>query len=176
MTDADGGDMEMLDIDRGVDVDAGRQELLHVEVAFGVATAGDVGVRQFIHQHQLGVARQDGVRVHPREGLAVVVDGALGDDCQSFEQLLGLGSAVGLDHAPDDVLVVVEDSGVGIEPQHLDRIINAFFTTKPEGLGMRLPISRSVIEAHGGRLWATPNVGPGMTFQFTLPTSVKGAS
>jgi two-component system, LuxR family, sensor kinase FixL len=75
----------------------------------------------------------------------------------------------------DAIYVAMQDSGAGIEPQHLDRIFTAFFTTKPEGLGMGLPISRSIIEAHGGRLWATPNVGPGVTVQFTLPTSDEGA-
>ena len=75
----------------------------------------------------------------------------------------------------DAIHVAVHDCGAGIEPQHLDRIFTAFFTTKPEGLGMGLPISRSIIEAHGGRLWATPNVGPGVTVQFTLPTSDEGA-
>jgi signal transduction histidine kinase len=76
----------------------------------------------------------------------------------------------------DAIRVGVQDSGAGIEPQHLDRIFTAFFTTKPEGLGMGLPISRSIIEAHGGRLWATPNAGPGVTVQFTLPTSDEDAS
>jgi signal transduction histidine kinase len=75
----------------------------------------------------------------------------------------------------DAIRVAVQDAGTGIEPQHLDRIFTSFFTTKPEGLGMGLPISRSIIEAHGGRLWATPNVGPGVTVQFTLPTGDAGA-
>jgi two-component system, LuxR family, sensor kinase FixL len=71
----------------------------------------------------------------------------------------------------DTLRVAVQDCGAGIDPQDMDRIFTAFFTTKPEGLGMGLAISRSIIEAHGGRMWATPNVGPGVTVQFTLPTS-----
>ncbi len=71
-------------------------------------------------------------------------------------------------HEPDGVLVAVEDSGVGIEAQNTAQIFDAFFTTKPEGLGMGLSISRTTVEAHGGRLWATPNDGQGATFKFTL--------
>ncbi|MNT77680.1 Sensor protein FixL [compost metagenome] len=70
---------------------------------------------------------------------------------------------------PDTVRVTVRDSGGGLEPQDRLRIFDAFYTTKPEGLGMGLAISSSIVEAHGGRLWATPNDGPGETFQFTLP-------
>ena len=60
--------------------------------------------------------------------------------------------------------------GPGLEPESLDRLFTAFYTTKPQGMGMGLAISRSIIEAHGGRLWATASDGPGATFQFTLPT------
>jgi signal transduction histidine kinase len=74
------------------------------------------------------------------------------------------------------IRVAVQDAGPGIAPQDLERIFTAFFTTKPAGLGMGLPISRSIIEAHGGRLWATPNAGPGVTVQFTLPIGEAGAS
>lgn len=69
-----------------------------------------------------------------------------------------------------DVLTAVRDSGPGVDPQHLDQVFEAFFTTKTEGVGMGLSISRSIIEAHGGRLSAAPNDGPGGTFQFSLPT------
>jgi PAS domain S-box-containing protein len=74
-------------------------------------------------------------------------------------------------HPPDSVLVAVRDSGVGIEPANLDRIFQPFFTTKSSGMGMGLAITRSAIEAHGGRLWAMPNSGPGVTFQFSVPAA-----
>jgi PAS domain S-box-containing protein len=67
------------------------------------------------------------------------------------------------------VLVSVTDCGVGISAENVDRLFNAFFTTKSSGMGMGLSICRSIIEAHGGRLWATANIPHGATFQFTLP-------
>jgi signal transduction histidine kinase len=67
------------------------------------------------------------------------------------------------------ILVEVGDSGIGIDPAHAGLLFNAFFTTKADGMGMGLSICRSIIEAHGGRIWASPNAGPGTTFQFTLP-------
>jgi C4-dicarboxylate-specific signal transduction histidine kinase len=69
----------------------------------------------------------------------------------------------------DELRVSVRDTGAGLQPEHAEKIFDAFFTTKPGGLGMGLAISRSIVEAHGGRLWATPNAGPGATFHFTLP-------
>jgi signal transduction histidine kinase len=70
------------------------------------------------------------------------------------------------------VLISVSDSGVGLPPQQADKIFNAFFTTKTHGTGMGLRISRSIVESHGGRLWATDNPPRGATFQFTLPLTV----
>jgi signal transduction histidine kinase len=69
------------------------------------------------------------------------------------------------------ILVSVADSGPGLDPNILSRLFDAFYTTKPEGLGMGLTISRSIVEAHGGRLWATANVPKGALFQFTLPVA-----
>jgi len=70
-----------------------------------------------------------------------------------------------------DVLVAVRDSGPGIAPDHLERVFEAFYTTKPSGVGMGLSICRSIIDAHGGRLWAETNDPRGAVFQFTLPNA-----
>ena len=74
------------------------------------------------------------------------------------------------------MLLTVEDCGVGIDPEHVERLFNAFFTTRPSGMGMGLSICRSIIEAHGGKIRASRNVGPGATFQFALPAYRKVAS
>src|SRR5215469_6615819 len=76
---------------------------------------------------------------------------------------------------PNQVLVAVADSGAGIDPQVMGRIFEPFYTTKPQGMGMGLAISRSIIEAHGGRLWAEPNTAHGATVQCTLPAHVESA-
>ncbi|MER8967238.1 AAA family ATPase [Mesorhizobium sp. M0808] len=70
-----------------------------------------------------------------------------------------------------DVLVAVRDSGIGVEDSDHERIFDAFYSNKPDGLGLGLSICRSIIEAHGGKLWVTSEAGQGATFQFTLPTS-----
>jgi len=69
----------------------------------------------------------------------------------------------------EEVIVSVRDAGVGIDPGAVDQLFSAFFSTKPGGMGMGLSISRSIIEAHGGRFWATPNADHGASFHFTLP-------
>ncbi len=70
----------------------------------------------------------------------------------------------------------IRDTGVGLPTENLDQIFSAFFTTKPQGSGMGLAISRSIVESHGGRLWASANDGPGATFHFTLPIQVTESS
>jgi C4-dicarboxylate-specific signal transduction histidine kinase len=79
-------------------------------------------------------------------------------------------------HESDTVLVTVQDTGIGLDPQGMARLFESFYTTKPEGMGLGLSISRTIIEAHGGRLWATPHDGPGATFQFTLPAGSERVS
>ncbi len=76
--------------------------------------------------------------------------------------------------AANGVLVSVQDSGPGIDAQCLDRLFDPFFTTKTDGLGMGLAISHSLIEAHGGRLWAASEEGQGATFHFSLPCERDG--
>ena len=70
-----------------------------------------------------------------------------------------------------DILVAVQDSGPGIDPEHLERVFAPFYTTKTSGIGMGLSICRSIIAAHGGRLWAEANRPRGAIFQFTLPAA-----
>jgi C4-dicarboxylate-specific signal transduction histidine kinase len=74
------------------------------------------------------------------------------------------------------VRVAVEDVGIGVKPENADQLFNAFYTTKPGGLGMGLAICRSIIEAHGGRLWAEANVPRGAIFSFTVPAVAAGTS
>ena len=78
--------------------------------------------------------------------------------------------------ASDGVLLTVSDTGAGFGSTNTEDIFNAFYTTKPEGMGMGLAISRSIIEAHGGRLWASGNVPRGAKFQFMLPHYREGAA
>ena len=84
------------------------------------------------------------------------------------------GSELSLKSEANDghLLISVSDTGVGLSPEKADQIFRAFFTTKENGIGMGLPISRSIIESHGGHLWAAGGSGRGATFQFTLPITV----
>jgi signal transduction histidine kinase len=79
-------------------------------------------------------------------------------------------------HQLDQVLVAVQDSGVGIDRENLGKIFDTFYTTTPHGMGMGLAISRSIVENHGGELWAVPNDSAGMTFQFALPVESERAT
>jgi PAS domain S-box-containing protein len=73
------------------------------------------------------------------------------------------------EQAGESVSVAVQDSGIGLDHASADRLFESFYTTKPEGMGIGLSVSRSIIEAHGGRLWAVANDGPGATFAFSIP-------
>jgi PAS domain S-box-containing protein len=79
-------------------------------------------------------------------------------------------------HEENQVRLSVKDSGVGFTPQAADKIFEAFYTTKSDGMGIGLSVSRSIIEAHQGRLWATPNEGPGCTFSFEIPCTAQRLS
>jgi PAS domain S-box-containing protein len=76
----------------------------------------------------------------------------------------------------DQVRLTVQDAGVGLAPQAMDRLFQAFYTTKNDGMGIGLSVSRSIIERHHGRLWAEPNDGPGATFAFSIPPRSGGTS
>jgi len=69
----------------------------------------------------------------------------------------------------ESVRLTVQDAGVGFEPQVASRLFEAFYTTKNDGIGIGLSVSRAIVESHHGRVWATPNEGPGATFSFSIP-------
>jgi len=71
------------------------------------------------------------------------------------------------------LMISISDTGVGLPAEKADHIFDAFFTTKPQGSGMGLAITRSIVESHGGHLWATANATQGATFHFSLPTAVQ---
>jgi signal transduction histidine kinase len=84
------------------------------------------------------------------------------------------GGELTIKSEPEDgqLLISVSDTGVGLPPEQAEQVFRAFFTTKDNGTGMGLPITRSIIESHGGRLWVNDSRGRGATFQFTLPATV----
>jgi C4-dicarboxylate-specific signal transduction histidine kinase len=79
-------------------------------------------------------------------------------------------------HVRDQVVVAVKDSGTGLDPDHLGRLFEPFFTTRPDGIGIGLTVCQSIIEAHRGRIWAARHRGAGATFKFTLPVTQLGPS
>ena len=76
----------------------------------------------------------------------------------------------------DRVRVSVRDAGVGVDPQIINKLFDSFYTTKSEGMGVGLSVSRSIIERHHGRLWAEPNDGPGATFSFSIPSGPESVT
>jgi PAS domain S-box-containing protein len=130
-------------------------------------------------------------RVITQTELADELPAVMGDRVQLQQVILNLlrnGSDAmsGVDDRPRDlwfrtevgednrVRVSVQDSGIGFEPQSLERLFQTFYTTKEDGMGIGLSVSRSIIENHHGRMWATPNHGPGVTFSFSIPCVEDG--
>jgi signal transduction histidine kinase len=155
----------------------------------GAPERGALDMNDVIHE-ALGFTRAEleRQRVAIRTELGADVPAVLGDRVQLQQVLVNLilnardAMADGLDGAAElivgsrreasgGVLVEVKDRGRGMDPAQANRIFEAFFSTKPAGLGMGLSVSRSIVEMHGGKLWATPNDGPGVTMRFTLPAA-----
>jgi len=106
-----------------------------------------------------------------RVGLQQVLLNLMLNGIEAMKDMAARGklSVTARQHSIRQLVIAVTDMGVGLKPGQAEQIFNALVTSKPQGTGMGLAISRSIIESHGGRLWATPNAGPGATFQFTLP-------
>ena len=106
-----------------------------------------------------------------RVGLQQVLMNLMLNGVEAMRDMPAPGTLTIMSRQSEDgqLTVSILDTGVGVPSEQVDKIFSAFITSKPQGTGMGLPISRSIIESHGGRLWATPNTGPGATFQFVLP-------
>ncbi len=115
-----------------------------------------------------GLPRIHGDRVQLQQVLLNVILNAV----EAMSGVSAGARALRISTGPDTaggVLVTVQDSGPGLPPESVDRLFDAFYTTKPGGMGMGLAICRSIVEAHGGQIWAAHAAGPGATVQFTLP-------
>ena len=149
-----------------MDVNAAIREV--IELTHGEAVKNGVAVRTELAE---GLPLIRGDRVHLQQvilNLIVNAVEAMSGISETRRELL-ISTA-----APSDgVLVAVRDSGPGLAPATLERLFETFYTTKPAGLGLGLSICHSIIEAHGGQLWASANVPRGATFQFTLPALLQ---
>jgi signal transduction histidine kinase len=152
-----GTEKEQFDLKEAIEesVSLAQAEIRRREVAVRTELADDlpavIGDRVQLQQVLLnlimnGIDAMSGVSDRPREMIIVAVK-----------------------DLPDEIRVSVRDSGTGFKAHDVDRLFEAFYTTKPQGIGVGLSISRSIIEAHGGRMWAVQNETLGATFQFTLP-------
>ncbi|MBR0716572.1 MHYT domain-containing protein [Bradyrhizobium liaoningense] len=133
-------------------------------------TRGEVMKNNVSVQTQLaeGLPLIQGDRVQLQQVILNLIINAVQAMSGVSEGSRGLLIGTGKD-ASGGVIVAVQDSGPGLNPESFERLFDSFYTTKPGGMGMGLSICRSIVEAHGGRIWATPNAGPGVTMQFTLP-------
>jgi signal transduction histidine kinase len=148
-----------------VDVDINKAILEVVALTRGEAVNGGVSVRTQLDE---GLPPIQGDRVQLQQvilNLIINAIEAMNGRGEALKELVISTEAT----EPDVVHIAVRDSGPGLAPEALARMFDAFYTTKPSGLGLGLSICRSIVEAHGGRLWATANSPCGAVFQFTLP-------
>ena len=156
----------------------GNPEMVRLDIN---EVIGDVVtlVQREVHGHQATVRLQLAAELPPVRGdriqlqqviINLVINGiqAMADVTDRAPELVIRTER----HDAAHVLVAVQDAGAGIDTEGSKQLFGAFYTTKPNGLGMGLSICRSIVEAHEGRIWASRNAGPGMTFQFTIPADL----
>jgi signal transduction histidine kinase len=143
-----------------------------IEVARGEATKNGASVQTALGE---GLPPIEGDRVQLQQVVLNLIVNAVQAMCAVAEgaRELCITTARG---EPNGILVEVKDSGPGLVPASLEQLFTPFYTTKPGGLGMGLSICRSIIEAHGGRLWVTANVPQGAIFHFTVPARAGSAT
>jgi hypothetical protein len=149
-----------------------RKELFEVNEAVNEVIAM---VRSVIAKNRIGVSTRLAEGLAPVQGDRVQVQQVLVNlilnavEAMASVEAAGRELQVSTQQSDEGVLVAVRDGGPGINPEHLERVFEAFYTTKISGVGMGLSICRSIVAAHGGRLWAEANQDRGAVFQFTLP-------
>jgi signal transduction histidine kinase len=116
-----------------------------------------------------GLPSTMGDRVQLQQALMNLMLNGMEAICDKSGQLIIQSQLAG----DDEMLISVADTGVGLPAEDIDKIFHAFFTTKSQGTGLGLAITRSIVESHGGRIWATANSGRGTTFSFTLPIMIR---
>ena len=136
--------------------------------------------RSEIRRHDIKLSSNLSAEIQPVHGdrvqLQQVLLNLIMNSIESLRATLDLPKVLSISSEPREaggVLVTVEDTGAGLEPGVGERIFDPLFTTKPDGMGMGLAICRSIIDAHGGRIWAEPAVPHGAVFRFVLPTGLK---
>ena len=149
--------------DERVDVNAAIREVIEL-IRSEVMKNGASAQTELVE----GLPLVSGDRVELQQVILNLILNAVEAMCETGEELRKLLITTGKTEL-GDVLVAVRDSGPGLAPATFENLFNAFYTTKPNGLGLGLSICRSIIEAHGGRLWASANAPRGAVFQFTLP-------
>jgi C4-dicarboxylate-specific signal transduction histidine kinase len=140
-----------------------------------VLSRGELQTQDVLVRTDLNAAlpRLRGDRVQLQQVLLNLVTNAIQamDGVKDRPRVLTIRSQL---HERDDILIEVEDSGIGLDSTTIDQIFASMFTTKPDGMGMGLSISRSIVAAHGGRLWASPRDRFGAIFHIVLPTDASG--
>jgi C4-dicarboxylate-specific signal transduction histidine kinase len=154
---------------KGSTSEKGRVDINKIILATVALIDGEIQRSEVSLQTQLSddLPIVDGDRVQLQQVILNLILNAIEAMVDARPRDLVISSANG---DSNGVLISVQDSGVGFAGKNHDRIFNAFYTTKPGGMGMGLAISRSIVENHCGRIWATPNSPRGAVFQFTLPT------
>ena len=173
--------MRAVDVIRGLVALAKKSRLQLTEIDMNKTVEGVLTLaRSEIRRHDIRLGSNLSAEIRPVHGdwvqLQQVLLNLIMNSIESLRATLDLPKVLSISSEPHEaggVLVTVEDTGAGLEPAVGERIFDPLFTTKPDGMGMGLAICRSIIDAHGGRIWAEPRIPHGTVFRFILPPGLE---